>query len=127
MAYRSGYLTEHRDNAKDKIEDDFLFFATGDDNTAATPSDTTLVNETFRSARDAVDKTTFPAEISTTGEMGPTENNSNTVAEFGWSKVATSNGQTEQRVALTQSFLKTSDISVIIETVSGVVVTEGTP
>ena len=125
MTFNSTYLTEHRDNAKDKIDTDFQYFCVGDDDTAATATDTTLGNELFRDTRDAVDKTTFPAEISVTGELSSAEYNGNDVVEFGWSKSPNTDEDIEQHIVLTgASFTKTSDIAVVVETNIEVEVTE---
>ena len=91
-----------------------MYGAVGDDDTTPTVSDTTLGNETFRSAIDDFDKTTFVDKIIASLQIGAGENNGNDVKEAGWLDAAAA-GNLQIRFLL-NTIAKTSDIQLFIDT-----------
>lgn len=112
MVLTTSTLNGIRQSSKDEIVATFLYFAVGDGDTPASVGDTVLGNETFRQARESFDADTFPAEVGVTGEVGYTQNNSETIREFGWFD-ASSGGNLKQRAVLNNEIIKTNDIKVI--------------
>lgn len=115
--------TAVRDATKDKVDELFLYVAVGDGDTIPDAGDTALDNETFRTLRFDVDKTTIPEEVTVTGEVGFGENNSETIAEIGWF-TASSGGTLLARDVLNNEIVKTSDIEVVLPKRVIVTVTE---
>jgi hypothetical protein len=104
---------EVRDATKDKIDELFLYVAVGDGDTIPDASDTALDNETFRTARFDVDKTTIADEITVTGEVGFGDNNGEIIEEIGWFDES-SGGRLLSRDVLINPITKTSDIEVVL-------------
>jgi hypothetical protein len=105
--------TEVQAGVKDKLDELFQYVAVGDGASIPSEGDTMLENETFRTERFDVEKTSFAEEITVTGEIGFGENNAETIKEIGWF-TESSNGTLRTRELLNNEILKTSDIEVIL-------------
>ena len=114
MVITTSTKNEVRTSAKDKLDDLFLYVATGDGDSIPSAGDTALDNETFRTARFDVDKDTIPEEITITGEVGFGENNSETIKEIGWFSEGGTGGALRSRDLLNNEIVKTSDIEVVL-------------
>jgi len=121
MTLTTNLLTRQRDAIKADLQTIMLFGAVGDDNTAPTPSDTTLGNETFRSAIDAFDNSVSDA-ITASLVIGSAENNGNDIEETGWFDDVTA-GTMWMRFILT-TITKTSDIQLFLDTTVTILVEE---
>lgn len=80
MGLTSAELADRIVDIKTAIEADYLYGAIGTDNTAFTPSDTTLGGEVFRDAIDEVDKSVTD-KIVISLRVLTTEANGNTIQE----------------------------------------------
>lgn len=125
MVLTNDLLTSLRSNIKDDIETDITHIAVGDDNTSPSSGQTDLVSETFRSAVDSTDKTSIIDEITSSMTILTTENNGNTIKEVGGFDDS-SGGSMAFRNVLGTVINKTSDISVQIDTVIAITVSDDT-
>ena len=114
-------LEDVRDNTKTRIVATHLHGAVGDDSTTPTIGDTTLGNETFRSAVDSTDDS-VSNQVTLSLIIGSSENNGNDIKEHGWLDAA-AGGNLAIRVTLT-TITKTSDIQLFLDTTYTISVSE---
>lgn len=121
MVLTTSLLTQFRTNLKSDVDTLFTHGAIGTDSTTPTAGDTALGTEVFRDARDDFDDSATATVVASLN-VGTTEANGNSIAEYGWFNDASS-GTMWTRDTIT-TITKTSDVELYLETSITITVTE---
>lgn len=121
MVLTTSLVTQISSDIQTDLEALFTHGAVGSDTTIPTSGDTALGSEDFRDAIDSFD-TSSSDKITASLRILTTENNGNSIAEFGWFNAAGA-GTMWSRNTMT-AIAKTSDIQVYLDTAIAITISQ---